>query len=134
MVLESELEQFAKDYARLDLIDPLRLRRDAFRFGFEYFRAHPDDDIYVERVAHLKDSVELGSAEREFAPKFTLSDFLHYMRGKPLSEFTRSLPITYARSRGAGVLLLKLQKRVGFRRRIKAFKRSIGERRESKLK
>ncbi|WP_022888332.1 CDP-glycerol glycerophosphotransferase family protein [Agromyces italicus] len=111
-----KLVEFVKRTTSLPFYDEDRLWRDAFRFGFEHFSVDPTADTYRENLATLRDAVELGGVEREFAPKFRVTDFVAYLRGKPIAEITRSLPLSLARSRGPGQGLLRLQQEVGFRR------------------
>jgi len=116
LAIEEMTPRFALDLLDLPLLDRDALTRDAFRFGFEHFRRQPTFPDYMEHIAHLHDSVELGGIEREFAPSFGVKDFIDYLRGRPLGEITRSLPMTLQRSRGLGPRLLTLQREVGFRR------------------
>ncbi|MFD1574962.1 CDP-glycerol glycerophosphotransferase family protein [Agromyces cerinus subsp. nitratus] len=122
------LVEFVKQTMGLPFYDEDRLWRDAFRFGFEHFRINPTADVYQTNLATLRDAVELGGIEREFAPKFRVTDFVAYLRGKPIGEITRSLPLSLARSRGPGQGLLRLQREVGFRR---VWKRSIARLQEA---
>ncbi|MFJ6417037.1 CDP-glycerol glycerophosphotransferase family protein [Paeniglutamicibacter sp. NPDC091659] len=96
--LEKGLVEFARLYARTDFVDLESLGRNAFRFGFEHFKAHPGNNIYVQRLGALKDSVEMGATEREFAPAFTLKDITDSMRGSELLHKTRSMQISLART------------------------------------
>ncbi|GAA2040701.1 hypothetical protein GCM10009819_27840 [Agromyces tropicus] len=116
---ERMLPMFANDVADLDFIDRDRLRRDVFAFGFEHFRAHPGAPEYLRFIAPLRDAVELGSHEREFAPALRVRDVVDYLRGKPMGEITRSLALTMERSNGIAPWLLRMQKEVGFRRVVK---------------
>lgn len=111
-----KLIEFVRRTTRLPFYDEDRLWRDAFRFGFGHFRVNPTAHAYRRNLATLRDAVELGGIEREFAPKFHIADFVAYLRGKPLGEITRSLPLSLARSQGLGPVLLRLQREVGFRR------------------
>lgn len=125
LAFERVLPMFARDFAALPALDLDRLRRDAYRAGFDRFRRLPDSPDYVRFIAPLKDAVELGSDEREFAPALRVRDVVAYLRGKPISEITRSMPLTLARSRGLAPFLYKAQKKVGFRRVYKRLARQV---------
>ncbi|QTX05262.1 CDP-glycerol glycerophosphotransferase family protein [Agromyces archimandritae] len=125
---ERMLPEFAVDLERAGLLDRDRLRRDSFAFGFEYFREAPEDPDYLRFVAPLRDAVELGSREREFAPVLTVPAFISYLRGRPMREITRSLPLSLERAHGPAPLLYRLQQRVGFRR---VFKRAYRRMRDA---
>lgn len=104
-VLHAALETGLVDFARLFAQTPFRdrdsLGRNAFRFGFEHFKAKPGNNIYVQRLGALKDSVELGAEEREFAPPFTLKDVTNTLRGVQPAHKTRSMAISVARTHKA---------------------------------
>ncbi len=119
------LPRFARDAAAAPFVDRARLRRDAFGFGFDHFRRFASSADYVRFIAPLRDAVELGSHEREFAPVLRVADVVDYLRGKPLSEITRSLPLTLARSRGLAPWLLRMQREGGFRRVVKRATASV---------
>ncbi|WP_344375546.1 CDP-glycerol glycerophosphotransferase family protein [Agromyces tropicus] len=123
--IERMLPRFVDDLLELPAIDLERLARDAFRFGFEHFRTSAASPEYVEFLAPLRDAVELGSVEREFAPRLTVADFVAFLRGRPVGEITRSMPMSMARSTGLAPALFRLQKEVGFRRVVKARARAV---------
>ncbi|MFC3273074.1 CDP-glycerol glycerophosphotransferase family protein [Agromyces mediolanus] len=116
---ERVLPEFTEQFLALPVLDRPQLARDAFRFGFEHYRANPTFKDYLELIAPLRYSVELGGSEREFAPRLRVRDVVAYLRGKPVGEITRSFPMSMHRSRGLGPLLFTLQRKVGFRRRVK---------------
>ncbi|GAA2456183.1 CDP-glycerol glycerophosphotransferase family protein [Agromyces soli] len=127
--MERMLPMFAADFLALPALDQVQLARDAFRFGFEHFRTQPGFIDYVELIAPLRDAVELGGHEREFAPALRLGDLVAFLRGKPMSEITRSFPISMTRSRGLAPKLFRLQREVGLRRVVKRqLRRLIGAR------
>ncbi|MFD6054814.1 CDP-glycerol glycerophosphotransferase family protein [Agromyces sp. NPDC060279] len=124
--MERLMPAFAADFLALPAFDHAQLARDAFRFGFEHFRTQPGFTDYVELIAPLRDAVELGGLEREFAPALRLRDLVAFLRGKPISEITRSFPISMKRSRGLAPRLFRLQREVGFRRVLKRLRQRIG--------
>lgn len=126
--MERMLPQFAEDLLALPTLQLPQLARDLFRFGFEHFRTRPTFPDYLTLIAPLRDAVELGGAEREFAPKLRVRDFVAFIRGTPLAEITRSFPISARRSNGLAPALFELQRKVGFRRVVKRQWARIGAR------
>lgn len=123
--MERMLPKFACDLLALPALDRAQLARDGFRFGFEHYRTQPGFVDYVDLIAPLRDSVELGGTEREFAPVLTLRDLVAFLRGRPMGEITRSFPISMKRSTGLAPRLFRLQREVGFRRVAKRFGRRL---------
>ena len=139
--MSSMLVKFVEDGQRTPYVDARRLWQDAFRFGFEHFRSSPTSHEYRTHIAGLRDAVELGGREREFAPVFRVRDFAAYLRGTAMPEITRSLPLSLSRTRGAGGVLLNLQQKVGFRRIFKgaaakvsaSYERTVAGRRQGEI-
>ncbi|MBO4335969.1 MAG: CDP-glycerol glycerophosphotransferase family protein [Desulfovibrio sp.] len=73
----------------------LRLLADYELF---WFKNNQSDPVLIDALAHLRDSVELWGDVREFAPEFTLAHLSLLESGKPVSSFTRSLPMSLARA------------------------------------
>jgi len=117
--MEEILPAFAEQYAALPVLDWDRLDRDVFEFGFEHFSQKPDSKVYRDHLAHLRDSVMMGGAEREFAPAITLRAYINHLKGERLSQQTTSVPLSLARSGRTIRVLHEVQQRVGFRRPIR---------------
>ena len=104
--METQLPQFARDLARLPLLDRERVRRELHSFAFDDFKEYADTPLYIDRIAHLRDAVTLGGGETEFAPKLTVGLFRDFMTGrKRHMELTRSMKMSRARSSALPVKL-----------------------------
>ncbi|KAF2412176.1 hypothetical protein B1729_16280 [Microbacterium sp. B35-04] len=121
--LESELPEFTREFLRLQLTQPARTRRGLFAFAFDHFRTRPAATPYLTHLAPLRDAVELGGEEREFAPALSVSLFFSYLNRDTRASVTRSWPMTFARTTGLPRLLLEAQRRYGFRRKLRAIER-----------
>ncbi|MBC9953859.1 CDP-glycerol glycerophosphotransferase family protein [Leucobacter sp. cx-42] len=117
--MERLLPEFARRFARLEFLDPKAAQRDSFHAAFEEIRRHPNNPAFRARIAHLRDAVQLGGAEREFAPAMSTRDFASYMRGRPVGEMTSSLQMSVTAHNTVGGSLFKLRRDVGLRRIVK---------------
>lgn len=130
--LESELPEFTREFLRLPLTQPARTRRGLFAFAFDHFRSQPATTPYLTFLAPLRDAVELGGEEREFAPALSVSLFFSYLNRDTRASVTRNWPMTFARTSGLPRLLLDAQQRFGFRRTLRAIERKAKPRTDNR--
>ncbi|MFT4085078.1 MAG: CDP-glycerol glycerophosphotransferase family protein [Nocardioides sp.] len=116
--MATQLPRFARDFARLPFVDRDRVRRALLTFAFDDFEENKDDPHYLDRIAHLRDAVDLGATEREFAPALTLADFVRHMKGERISTLTRSLEMSEARSGAMALRLFEWRQRYDWPRWI----------------
>ena len=92
------LPAFTKDYLACDFIDRSSLRRELFDFSLYYYSNNPTNQIFLDIVAPLVDSVTLYGKKREFAKPFTMEDVQSFEDGVKRGEFTRNISMSVARS------------------------------------
>ncbi|MDO4475871.1 MAG: CDP-glycerol glycerophosphotransferase family protein [Lachnospiraceae bacterium] len=88
--MERILPEFARRYARLELLTPEDTDHRLHEFMLQYFRENSQKELFVREIGPLKDSVTMYGKKREFAPPLSLMDVIHYQRGWGL----RSILIT----------------------------------------
>lgn len=97
--LEQYLLEFCEEICKMNFLDEEKLNRNLFDFSLKWCNKHPEDKYIYENIADLKDSVELYSKERCFAPPVTLYDaFDSCFRGHAFKTKTRSVKMSLARS------------------------------------
>ena len=79
------LPEFAREYAKLDLMTPEDTDHLIYDFVFDYFKNNQEDPDFAEQIGTLLDSVSLYGKKREFAPGYTKKDLDMFRSG----EFTR---------------------------------------------
>lgn len=124
LALETQLVKFAHEFASQEFNDADDIGREIFRFGFQHFQANPNHEFYTKNLAVLKDSVELGGQEREFAPELTLSHIVQSVNGVKLTSHTRSLPISLARSSSLVTFLYRFNKKFKFKASVRKLVRT----------
>lgn len=92
------LPVFTADYLECDFIDRASLRRELFDFSLYYYYNNPTNQIFLDIVAPLVDSVTLYGKKREFAKPFTMEDLQSFEDGVKRVELTRNIQMSVARS------------------------------------
>lgn len=96
--MERCLVQFTEDFYSKEWDDEAALGRALQRFSVEYFEGNQDDPVYTECLATLVDSVGMYGDKREYAPAFTEEMVDGLMRETPVSNYTKSLRMSLART------------------------------------
>lgn len=92
------LPVFTEEYLQCNFIDRASLRRELFDFSLYYYSTNPTNQIFLDIVAPLVDSVNLYGQKREFAKPFTMEDLQNFENGTKRVELTRNIPMSVARS------------------------------------
>ncbi len=96
--MEDYLPAFTEDYLTCDFIDRASLRRELFDFSLYYYVNNPTNQIFLDIVAPLVDSVSLYGKKRQFAKPFTMEDLKDFEDGVRRVERTRNTQMSVARS------------------------------------
>ncbi len=96
--MEDYLPVFTEDYLENDFIDRSSLRRELFDFSLYYYVNNPTNQIFLDIVAPLVDSVSLYGKKRQFAKPFTMDDLKELQAGVRRVELTRNTQMSVARS------------------------------------
>lgn len=129
---ERMIAEFAVDVAQLPLHDRRGAMHEVFRFAFEHYRTSPSHPDYAEFLAPLRDSITMGDIEREFAPRLTMRDYLHYLKTKRSGDVTRSMSLSLSRSSAPVRMLAFVQRKVGLRRWRRRLKQAIRQRKAAR--
>lgn len=84
-LLEKYLPQFAHDYAKMELENEDAIGSALFDFSLSYFHRHPNDPVWINCFAQLKDSVAAYGKVREWAPAMTWGDVMAAIKGQKFS-------------------------------------------------
>lgn len=129
--LEKALPEFAKNYCAVPFQDRDSAGRAAYAYGIWHFRTNPSSAIYTRNLAPLRDSVELGGVEREFAPPLTIAEVAKTMNKEKLSSLTRNVSMSLARSpksvRKLNSFIKKHKLRGIVTRRPKSFRQTLSK-------
>ncbi len=127
--LENVLLEFAERFATTDFVDRDGVGRALHRFSFIHYKENRKEPQFVEVLGPLRDAVELGSKEIEFAPGYTAKDVLRHLR---LGQFpkTRNPEISAERSTPLYRAALTINKRFRIKRRALAIARTIRDQRD----
>ena len=94
---EEYLPKFSKDFCEIHFLNEDAIERSLFDFSLKYFKENVDDEVIVNNIAHLKDSVELHGKVGEYAPKITANTLVKRFQGEKVA--TRSMDMSLARSK-----------------------------------
>ncbi len=93
------LSGFARDFLDLELDDRNSTLRALLEFVLEYYDTKQDDPLIIENIATLGYALTMYGEEREYAPALSMQDVEVIAEKKaPLSHYTNSLPMSFARS------------------------------------
>lgn len=97
--LETYLLKFCEDFYSCNFLNEDSIEWQLSEFALNYFKTNQLDKFLLENLAPLKDSVELYSKPREFAPPLSLSMIGDKVFRKiPFKAQTRSKQMSLARS------------------------------------
>lgn len=91
------LLDFASDYAECIFNDEDRLDRGLSSAAYKYLRNNPSDQFICNVYASLKDNHGMYAKVTEYAPALTEAQ-IKGATVRPLNQYTKSLPISLARS------------------------------------
>ncbi|MDO4383026.1 MAG: CDP-glycerol glycerophosphotransferase family protein [Eubacteriales bacterium] len=96
--MEDCLPTFTEDYLDCDFVDRASLRRELFDFSLSYYANNQTNEMFLDIVAPLVDSVDLYGQKREFAKTFTMKDLQSFEEGTKRGQLTHNIPMSVARS------------------------------------
>lgn len=94
---EKYLPRFSRDFCTIKFLNEDAIERSLFDFSLTYFKKNVDDEVIVNNIAHLKDSVELHGKVGEYAPQITVNTLVKRLQGEKVA--TRSMDMSLARSK-----------------------------------
>ena len=99
--MQKYLPEFARRYARLDLLHPEDTDHMLYDFALNYYGENLTNPAYAEQIGPLIDSVALYGKKREFAPPYTM-ELLDRFANKEISrgsmKVTTSVNMSVTRS------------------------------------
>lgn len=92
------LPRMAKQYAMLNLADPIGTDRKLYDFLLEYYEENKASKLIAENMGGLKYSQSMYGERIEFAKEYGLSDLDSFKNGIPRGKGTNSITMSYARA------------------------------------
>ncbi|MBO5387460.1 MAG: CDP-glycerol glycerophosphotransferase family protein [Lachnospiraceae bacterium] len=110
------LSQFARDFYGDYVVDEEEFNRSLCHFGLGYFKDEKQDDMFVNVLAKLKDSVAIYGKKLEFAPPIGMKDVYAKLKYNEYMH-TKSIDLSLIRSNWFYKLVFKMyRKLIGDRR------------------
>lgn len=98
IAMEQLLPEYAREYAKLSLDDPMGLDKNLFDFQVFYFENNKTSPFIYNNFGGLVDAVSIYGDKKVFARPYTKGDIDKFMNGIPRGRGTMSITMSYYRS------------------------------------
>lgn len=96
--MEQLLPEYARQYAALDLENPVGTDRNIFDFLINYYEENKTEPFIYQNFGSLVDAVSIYGDKKEFARPYTHEDIDRFMEGGARGFGTMSISMSYERS------------------------------------
>ncbi len=109
--MEEYLPRFAREFYGDYMVDEEEFNRSMCHFGLDYFKNEKQDEMFVNVLAKLKDSVAIYGKKLEFAPPIGMKDVYAKLKYNEYMH-TKSIDLSLIRSNWFYKLVFKMYRKL----------------------